>query len=151
MNRVFFKDNRGVMLMDVMVAIGIIALLAVAAIPMIRQFYPNMVLSASAREMITDIRYAQQLTVTEQSVHKILFDDINGSYSILKIDSGTTTVKSVILDSDITIDSISGLSDDCLVFNFYGAVQESGQIVLVNESGKTVVVDIRPSGYALLN
>ncbi|MBI2459803.1 MAG: hypothetical protein HYV53_04660, partial [Parcubacteria group bacterium] len=83
----FYKNHRGSMLMDLLVAIGIIALLATIAIPYLKKYQPNLKLNAAARDLTTDLRYAQQLTITEQKVHQVVFDLVNNKYNILKIDT----------------------------------------------------------------
>ena len=90
------------MLIDLLVALGIVALLSTITIPYIRKYQPNLKLHATARDLTTDIRYAQQLTVTEQKVHLVDFNEAQNKYEILKVDTATTTVKSVSLDSEIS-------------------------------------------------
>jgi len=138
------------MLIDLVVAIGIIALLSTLAIPYLRKYQPNLKLNAAARALTTDLRYAQQLTVTEQKVHLVEFDAINGEYEILKIDAATTTVKTVILDQEVSIKQITDLIDNQAIFNFYGGVSQPGNIILTNTNNIDATVSIKPSGYVQL-
>ena len=138
------------MLIDLVVAIGIIALLSTLAIPYLRKYQPNLKLNAAARALTTDLRYAQQLTVTEQKVHLVEFDAINGEYEILKIDAATTTVKTVILDQEVSIKQITDLIDNQAIFNFYGGVSQAGTVILTNTNNVDATVNIKPSGYIQL-
>ena len=139
------------MLVDLLVVLGIIALLSTIAIPYIRKYQPNLKLHATARDLTTDIRYAQQLTVAEQKVHLVSFDENNNKYEILRVDAAaTTTIKSVNLDAEITFKTITGLSENQIVFNFYGGVSQSGQVVLTNVNNADAIIDIKPSGYVRL-
>ena len=104
--------------MDLLVGIGIIALLSTIAIPYFRKYQPNLKLSATARDLTTDLRYAQQLTITEQKVYRIVFDLINDGYQIQKIDTATTTVKTVTLDPEVSIKQINDLTDNKVIFNY---------------------------------
>ncbi|NCO79993.1 hypothetical protein GW884_01765, partial [Candidatus Falkowbacteria bacterium] len=79
----FCKNRYGSMLLDLLVSFSIIALLATITIPYLKKYQPNLKLNAAARNLTTDLRYAQQLTVTEQIVHKVSFDLINDQYQIL--------------------------------------------------------------------
>ncbi|MDD4271356.1 MAG: hypothetical protein PHF50_00970 [Patescibacteria group bacterium] len=147
---IFYKSHRGSMLMDLIVVVGIIALLSTLAIPYLRKYQPNLKLNAAARGLTTDLRYAQQLTVTEQKIHIINFNYDQDKYDILKIDTATTTVKTVIFDSDVTFKEITDLPDNQVVFNFYGGVSHSGQVVLTNINDSTATINIKPSGYIQL-
>jgi len=150
MFRYSYRKNQGSLLLNVLVSFGIIALMATISIPYIRQYQPNLKLNATARDLTADLRYAQQLTVTEQVIYLVDFDLDNDSYQILKSGVATTTVKTVEFDSDISFQQIINLSDNQVIFNFYGGVSEAGQIILVNTNGKTVTINVKPSGYIQL-
>lgn len=137
--------------MELLVVLGIIALLSTISIPYLRKYQPNLKLNAVARDLTTDLRYAQQLTVTEQKVHLVSFDLANDKYHILKIDTATTTVKTVNLDSEVSFKQITDLTDDQVVFNFYGGVSQSGQIILTNTNNVDATINIKPSGYIQLS
>ena len=136
--------------MDLIVTLGIIALLSTLAIPYLRKYQPNLKLNAAARDLTTDLRYAQQLTVTEQKVYKVSFNFDQDKYDILKIDAATTTVKTVTFDSEVTFKEITGLTENMVVFNYYGGVSQSGQVILTNANNSTATINIKPSGYIQL-
>jgi len=144
------RDNKGITLIELLVVLGITVLLSTITIPYLKKYQPNLKLTATARDLTTDLRYAQQLTVTEQKVHLVDFDSANDKYEILKIDVATTTIKTVILDSEISIKQITDLTDDRVIFNFYGGVSQSGQIILTNTNNTDAVINIKPSGYIQL-
>lgn len=138
------------MLVELLVVISIIALLAASAIPYLKKYQPNLKLNAAARDLTTDLRYAQQLTITEQKVHQVIFDLIDNKYQIQKTGAATTTVKSVILETGITIKQITDLSGQTVVFNYYGGVGEAGKIILTNINNAESTINIKPSGYIQL-
>lgn len=146
----FYKKNQGSLLLNVLVSFGIIALMATISIPYIRQYQPNLKLNATARDLTADLRYAQQLTITEQAAYLVDLNLDNDSYQILKSGIATTTIKTVEFDSSVSFQQITGLTDNQVVFNFYGGVSESGQIVLINTNGKTATINVKPSGYVQL-
>ncbi|MFH0956003.1 MAG: GspH/FimT family pseudopilin [Candidatus Falkowbacteria bacterium] len=146
----FYKNHRGDMLIDLLVAISIIALLSTLTIPYLKKYQPNLKLNATARDLTTDLRYAQQLTVTEQKVYQVVFDLINNKYQIQKIDTATTTIKTVALESEISFQRITGLTDNTVAFNYYGGVSEAGEIILTNDNNMTATINIKPSGYIQL-
>lgn len=144
------QNYKGSMLIDLLVSLSIIALLSTIAIPYLRKYQPNLKLQATARNLTTDMRYAQQLTVTEQKVHLVNIDEVHNKYEILKIDTATTTVKSVNLDSEISFKEVTGLINNQIIFNFYGGVSQPGQVVLININNATAAINIKPSGYVQL-
>ncbi|MDD4900705.1 MAG: hypothetical protein PHS62_01165 [Patescibacteria group bacterium] len=125
-------------------------MLSAITLPYLRKYQPNLKLSATARDLTSDIRYAQQLTITEQKVHLVAFYLELNKYEILKIDAATSTIKSVNLDSEIHFQSISGLPSNQIVFNYYGGVSNSGQIILNNINNAAKTINIKPSGYVQL-
>lgn len=145
------KNQQGRFLIDLLVVIGIIALMTTISIPYFRKYQPNLKLNGAARELTSDIRLAQQLTITEQVVHLVDFDMANDRYDILKIDVSTTTVKSVTFDDEVNFQQITGLTDNQVIFNSYGGVSESGQVILVNTNSQTATINIKPSGFVQLS
>jgi len=150
MGKNIFQKNQGYFLMNVLVVLGIIALLTTISIPYIRQYQPSLKLNATARSLTADLRYAQQLTVTEQAIYSVDFNLGDSSYQVLKDGVATTTIKTVKFDSSVSFQQITGLTNNRVVFNFYGGVSESGRVVLVNTNNKTAVINIKPSGYIQL-
>ena len=138
------------MLIDLLVVISIIALLSTLSIPYLRKYQPNLKLNATARDLTSDLRYAQQLTITEQKVYQVVFDINNDNYQIQKIDTATSTVKTVNLDSEVSFNQITGLTGNKVVFNYYGGVSQAGEIILTNINNVTATINIKPSGYIQL-
>jgi Tfp pilus assembly protein FimT len=147
----FKKNQKGGLLVEVLGVLGIFLLIASISIPYIRKYQPNLKLNGVAKELVSDLRYAQQLTVTEQIIHMVQIDLIDNKYEILKLDTATTTIKSVDVDSEIFFSEVNGLSDNQVYFNSYGAVREAGDITLININGKTAFIEIKPSGHIKLN
>lgn len=136
--------------MNLLVSIGVMALLITVSIPYLQKYQTNVKLDGTARDLTADLRYAQQLTVTEQIVHMIQFNLADDNYQILKIDTATTTIKTVEFPIEVSFQQITDLTGDQAVFNAYGAVKEAGTVILVNNNGKTATINIRPSGYIQL-
>lgn len=153
MNKIFYKkikNQSGELLINLLISIGIIAILSVISIPLLKNYQPNLKLSLATRELVSDLRYAQQQTITEQISHRVRFATSTNSYDILKIDTATTTLKSTILPVEVSFSEINGFSDNTVVFNFYGASLESGYIKLLSTASSTKIINIKPSGYVEL-
>jgi prepilin-type N-terminal cleavage/methylation domain-containing protein len=145
------KTQKGFTLIEVVTVISIIALLAAIAIPYLAKFQPNLKLTAAGRMLTADLRLAQQLTVTEQTVHLISLNISGGSYSLLSLGTATTTVKSVLLPADVFFDSASTTVAEIRFNSYGGASSESdGLIYMKNANEKTLIIGIKPSGYVEL-
>lgn len=142
--------HRGSALVNILVACGIIAVMATIAIPAVRQYQPNVKLKAEGRRLISDLRYAQQLTITEQKVYYVEMDMVSARYQIIKQEEPETPLKTVNLDEEVNFQQIIDLDNNRVVFNSYGAVSQAGQIVLVNSQDKTITINVKPSGYVQL-
>lgn len=144
------QNFQGSMLIDLLVTLGIVVLLSTISIPYIRKYQPNLKLHGTARNLAADIRYAQQLAVTQQKVHVVYFDEANERYLIQRLDTATTTIKTVNFDSEISYQQITGLNDNYVYYNFYGGVSQPGQIILQNINNIVSTINIKTSGYVEL-
>lgn len=135
-------------MIDVLAVVGIVGIMAVSAVPYIRDFQPRLDLDSAKKQIASDLRYARQLTVTEQISHGVEFDENMESYKIIKMNSGvTSTVKYQNLAEDVGIKEVVDSSDDLVEFNFYGGVDESCEVILEHAGGDTGRVIVKPSGY----
>jgi len=144
-------SRNGFTLMEFLVIVGIIGILTLIGIPTFRSIQPTLQLSGVTRELITDLRYAQQLAVTEQIDHGIWFSTTTNDhkYRIIRHeDSATTTIKEVLLSKEgINFQSISPLTDNEVRFNPYGAAKEEAITTLKNINDKTTTIKVSPSGF----
>lgn len=144
------QNQRGNLIMSILVGAGIVALLSAAVLPYLLKYQPNLKLNGVARDLATDLRYAQQMTITEQIEYLVQLDLASNNYKIQKVDTATTTLKTVVFPAEVNYQQVADLTDNQVVFNSYGAVRQSGQIVLVNTNGKTAIINVKPSGYIQL-
>jgi len=141
----------GFTVFEILIVIGIIVLLTAIAIPNLNRYQPNLKLSAAAKGLTEDLRYAQQLTITSQQVYSISLDLANAKYQLLNLEAATSTVKEVLLPEGIIFDTAS-TTVSLIKFNSYGAAStgSSGQIFLKNSNNRTRIINIKPSGYVEL-
>lgn len=140
--------KNGFTLTEFIIAIGIIIILTSIGIPVFRGIRPSFQLSGTARNLVTDLHYAQQLTVTEQVDHGVLFSTTEDKYQIIRHENATTTVlKEELLPEGIDFQQISPLSNNEIRFNPYGAAKEEGEITLINTKNTTTTIKVSPSGF----
>ena len=144
------RNNQGRLLLSLLITMGIVALLSVITIPYLKEYQPNLMLNGVARDLTSDLRYAQQLTITEQVVHMVKMYYDEDEYKILRIDTSTTTIKEVAFPLDVNYQQITNLTNNEAVFNSYGGVNESGSVILINSNNKQATINIKPSGYIQL-
>lgn len=140
-------SQQGLSLIELAVIIAVIAVLALLTMPFFRIFSSNLQFSSAIRKLVTDLRYAEQLSVTEQVEHGIRFSLADNKYRLIKFDVNETELEVETLPQNVSFQSISGLTNNEARFNPYGAAKEAGFIVLQNNTNATTAVDIRPSGF----
>ncbi len=145
-----YLNNRGAILLDILISIGIIALLTTISTPYLHAFQSDLQLNGAAKNLTSDLRYAQQLTISEQNIYEVELDPSLNNYSIVKTGSATTTIKSVALPQGVEFSQIDAVLNNEVIFNSFGGVNESGAIVLSNNT-KTETINVKPSGYIQLS
>jgi prepilin-type N-terminal cleavage/methylation domain-containing protein len=134
-------------LIELLVVMGIISLFFLISIPSFRAYQPSLQLSGTVRDLVTDLRYAGQLSVDEQVNHGIRFNIAANKYEIIRFGETEEVLETKLLSSEVELQQISGLSGNQVIFNPYGAAQEAGIVTLINSDNTTSSVDIRPSGF----
>ena len=133
-------------LTELLVIIGIIGILTLISIPAFRLFQPTLQLSSLSRELVSDLRYAQQLTLTEQIEYCIKFFPLEKKYQLLQCEE-TTPLKEKVLPEENTDLTVVGFTDNEVRYNPYGAVSEEGTITLKNSKNETKTILVKPSGF----
>jgi len=133
-------------LMEILIVISIFGILFLISIPVFKSFQPTLQLNGVVRNLVSDLRYTQQLAVTEQFDYCLQFFSTE-KYQIIQC-GGTQPVKEIFLPEEIIELIINpALSNNEIRYNPYGAVKESAAITLKNSKDKTKIVEVRPSGF----
>lgn len=140
------KKGRGFTIIEISVVIAIISLLSLITIPALVNYQKTTKLRSEARLLATNLRYAQQLAITEQNIYSVKFFTSTDSYQIVNENTGEIIIN-IILDSAVDISIINSFTNDTAQFNPTGAAVETGSIVLTNTKNQTSTIEIKPSGY----
>jgi len=141
------KRVEGFTLMEVLLVIGLIGIIAAAYFSATQFQEQSRALSGAVRNLTTDLRYAQQLSVTNQIDYGIEISTASDSYKLIRFSTTTVEFFDKDLPLGITFQSVSGFTSDEIKFNAYGAVAEAGTVTLVNTESSTTTIDVRPSGF----
>lgn len=144
------KKNAGFSIAELVVVLGIIALIALISLPLFVNYQKTTKLRSETRALAINLRLTQQLAVTEQSVYNLKLLPLTDSYQI--INSKTSDIiKEIELDSEVSINEINGFTNNTVQFTPIGGALETGNIVLINTKNEISTIQIKPSGYVEIN
>jgi prepilin-type N-terminal cleavage/methylation domain-containing protein len=145
--------KKGFTLIEISVVIGIIVLMALVSIPYFRDYQSHTKLKTDALTLISNLRLAQQYTVSEQNTYLIkLISNATPKYQLIKrVGESDTLIEEKNLNQGINWQNTGGFSNNEIIFTSTGAVLQAGDIILIDDLGKTFTVEVKPSGYVRLN
>lgn len=132
---------------EILIVLSIIGIITFIGFSAFKAYKPGLRLSGTVRELVSDLRYSEQLALTEQINHGIRFFPGGKKYHIIKYGSSEEILAEKYLPPEVDFYLISGFTGDQVIFNLYGAVVEPGEIVLINIDNATTVIEIRASGF----
>lgn len=110
----------------------------------LRSIQPSSTLNAAVQAIITDLRYASELSTATQLNHTVRFN--TQSYVITRLAQPNVIVKEVALETPLLITQTS-LPDNTVEFNTLGAATANGTVTVSHSLELNSTIDIRPSGY----
>ena len=152
------KKKSGFTLLELMVAIAIIAILAALAVPNFIKWRPERQLSAAAREVLSVMQYARSRALKDNVSVGLLFDRANETYTVF-FDNGAgananngaqdgdePTVKSGRMPPGINLKDTT-LTADGVFFDSRGLLSNAGGIVnLKNNLNVTKSISVIRTG-----
>lgn len=140
------KHHKGFTAVEILVVLAIISLISLISWPQLVNYQKTTKLKNEVNVLVTNLRLAQQLAVTEQIIYQVKLFSGTGSYQIINSKTGEV-VKTITLDPEVTIQQINDLTDDTVQFNAGGGALEAGEVFLTNTKNATSSIQIKPSGY----
>jgi prepilin-type N-terminal cleavage/methylation domain-containing protein len=132
------RQDRGFSLLEMMVVIGIIAILSAIAIPSFIQWLPKHRIGSAAREVKSTLEFARSNAIRTNADVTVNFDWDNERLTV--VDADAVTLRTRQLPGDVDLDDIDlGAS---VTFTGHGFSDKSGGVVVVNTSDNTLILSI---------
>ncbi|MGC9031569.1 MAG: pilus assembly FimT family protein [Minisyncoccia bacterium] len=132
---------------ELMISIFLIIILGSISFAAILKVFSTLKLESSVRDLLTDLRYAQELALSEQANFSVVFSTSTSSYTILKEETPIKEIITKKLPTEINFTEIN-FPEQKVIFNIYGAVKDSGDIILEGKTGKQMKILVTPSGFS---
>ena len=139
--------HRGFTLVELMVALAIIGILTSIGIPLFANYQKAAKLHSEAQILTSQLRYAQQLAITEQKIYNVELLTVSKSYRVRNSQTNVI-IKTVSFDPEISFGQITGFTNNIVQFNPTGAALQTGSIILTNSRNATTTIQIKASGYS---
>jgi prepilin-type N-terminal cleavage/methylation domain-containing protein len=137
------RKDTGFSLLELMVAIAIVAILSTIAVPGIIQWLPKHRVGSAARVVKSTLEFARSNAIKRNTEVRVDFDWANDNLTVVEVledPPGTfveTTLRIRQMPGDVDLDDID-LGDE-VTFNGHGfALGSSGGVVVVNTSDNTL-------------
>ncbi len=134
--------SRGLTLIEVLLVVALLSVLVGAGVMGFLSQREAFEMSGEVNELFADLRYAKQLSITEQIHHGVEFDFENNSYRVFRDNEERETVKEKFLS--LEMESVNNYSE--VKFTRFGAVFRSGKIRLKSDNILRII-EIKPSGF----
>src|SRR3989344_376986 len=117
--------QKGFGVVEILIVSAVIGLLTVMSMPLLINYQKTTKLHSEARALATNLRYAQQLAISQQNVFNVVFIPVSDSYKIIN-SSTSQIIKQVLMDSEVTISTTTSLTNDTVQFTPTGAAIQPG-------------------------
>ncbi len=136
--------KKGFTLIEIVIVIALIALSTSLGFTAFSRYRSAVDQSGEVRELIDDLRYAKELSVSQQIKHGIDFDFNNNGYLIVKDGSEKEILDRKHFSTGVQIKDVNGYSE--VRFTNFGAVFRAGSVLIRKENNLKEII-IKPSGF----
>ncbi len=133
------RNHRGVTLIELMSSVVIMGIIAAMAGPRFAHEMEKMEFRGSARSMVSTLRQARSLAISEKTEYGVAFDAAAGTFTLFKDNVSSTPAAFQTGDSIISVDTIPGqyatLSatfSSAVLFQSNGSASESGTVIPIS-------------------
>ena len=125
-----------------MAVLLLFSIVCAVAVPGVNAVLTGAELNAAIRELVTDIRFAQQMAMGEGRIYRITFNKYMNLYRVGYTSHPVqVTVKQVVLPGGLTLVGTS-FKNDTLSFNVIGSPSAAGTINLQDKRGREIRVTV---------
>ncbi len=135
--------TKGMTLTEIMATVAVISIIVTFSIVGVLRQGRSFELSAEVNELVRDLNYAKQMSITEQDNYGVRFYFHENRYDILRY-SDDFIVKTKTISSDLELISVDNYNE--VKFTLFGAVFKKGEIIVEGE-GLLKIIEIKPSGF----
>lgn len=135
-------------MVELIAAVSVIGLLLLISVPNIEKISQKWILETTAREMVEDIRWAQNLAIVEGKSYNFEIDLLDKSYLIRPVGIKNPSIKKVKLDQSIiritsTLSNMDGsFTRKVLTYSLTGNPNQTGSIILETKDGSRVTITV---------
>lgn len=141
--------KKGVTLIEMLITISIIGILVGVITPSISKYLPGISLNGAAKVLTSNLREAQEKTITEQKQYLIRFhtDGAPDYYELIRINNSAEELqRTVVLKSGESLTLDNTIAGSQIVFSPDGGPSSSGDISISNAT-TTKIINVSPAGF----
>ena len=139
-------SSRGFSLIEISVVLFILSILAGIGYFAFSGSRSTVRLAGTSRDLVADLRYAQQLAVSQQIKYGVRFYSSEKKYEVVQLSDPEQTIKTVNLPAEIGFQQID-FTNSQAKFNIYGAATEAGSVILEDQGSNIITIEVKPSGF----
>lgn len=136
-------------IIEMLVVLAMSAILIASLVPTLSQYLPGVNLSGSTRDLLSNLREAQERAITEQNQFLIRFD-LSANPKNYKLISIVNSVEEVIRQIDfpesVSVSIDPSITDNQIIFSPDGGPSASGNINL-SAGGNNKIISVSPAGF----
>jgi type IV fimbrial biogenesis protein FimT len=140
------RNNSGFTILEMMVVIGIAAIMAAIAVPGFIGWFANYRLRSGAEEIQSTLQLARLTAIKQNKAATVSFNTGNETYTA---SVGGQTFRSGQMPAGINIDSVSG--SGFVQFDSQGVAASAVDIVVKNQQSKSKTVSVKLAGVSRIN
>jgi type IV pilus assembly protein PilE len=134
---------RGFTILELMITVGIIAIVAGIAYPSLNRMMVNGYLRSAARDIMGDMAALKERAMAENTQYSIVFDPAHNNYSFPGIPAGKSPTA---FGQGIQLTGAAFGAGTTATFLTRGTLQQGGNVTLVNSRGSTATITCIISG-----
>ena len=119
---------KGFSIAQLLIVLGIIAIVSAVTFPALFDYINNLELKNATKEVVINLKLAQQLAITEQIKHVLSFEMLSENYYLIKREDPDVILDSFNLPEGIFFSSITGLTDNEVIYNAGGSVDRKSVV-----------------------